>query len=190
MQFDYSRIWPYVIAGLAVLLVYRRFRRSFGRQPMRPVRMWIRIAVLILLGCSLLPSAFKSGQFLLAELAGAVAGIALGFWGARHTRYATYEGRLHYVPHTYTGVAVSLLFIGRMVYRIVEWYGENGALGGASDTAQGIAPPPMMKSPLTVGLIFVVVGYYVCYYALVLWKSKRISPEDLEAVPTPTAAPG
>jgi hypothetical protein len=190
MQVDYSRIWPYVIACLAVLLIYRRFRRSFGRQPMRPVRMWIRIAVLILLGCSLLPYAFKSGQFLLAELAGAMAGTALGFWGARHTRYATYEGRLHYVPHTYTGVAVSLLFIGRMVYRVVEWYAENGSLGGASAVAQGIAPPPMIRSPLTVGLICVVVGYYVCYYAMLLWKSKRISPEDLEAVPTPTAAPG
>jgi hypothetical protein len=190
MQVDYSRIWPYAIAAVAVLLIYRRFRRSFGRQPIRPVRMWIRIAVLILLSCSLLPSAFKSGQFLLAELAGAMAGIGLGFWGALHTRYATYEGRLHYVPHTYTGVAVSLLFIGRLVYRLVEWYAENGALGGASDAPQGIAPAPTMRSPLTVGLIFVVVGYYVCYYAMVLWKSKRISPEDLEAVTTPTAAPG
>src|ERR1700738_5146389 len=55
MQDDYPRIWPYVIAGLAVLLIYRRFRRSFGRQPMSPARMWIRIALLILLGCSLLP---------------------------------------------------------------------------------------------------------------------------------------
>jgi hypothetical protein len=190
MQVDYSRIWPYVIAGIAVLLIYRRFRRSFGRQPMRPARMWIRIVLLIVLSCSLLPLAFKSGQFLLAQLAGAIAGTALGFWGARHTRYATYQGRLHYVPHTYTGIAVSLLFIGRLVYRIVEWYGENRALGGALDASQGIAPPPIMRSPLTVGLIFVVVGYYVCYYAMVLWKSKRISPEDLEVDPTPTAAPG
>src|SRR5260370_4120134 len=144
MQVDYSRIWPYAIAGLAVLLIYRRFRRSFGRQPMRPVRMWIRIAVLILLSCSLLPSALKSGQFLLAELTGALAGLALRFWGPQHTRYATYEGRLHYVPHTYTGIAVSLLFIGRLVYRIVEWYAQNGAPGGAAAASQGIAPPAMM----------------------------------------------
>jgi hypothetical protein len=189
MHDDYSRIWPYVIACLAVLLIYRRFRRSFGRQPMRPVRMWIRIAVLTLLGCSLLPYAFKSGQFLLAELAGAMAGTALGFWGARHTRYATYEGRLHYVPHTYTGVAVSLLFIGRLVYRFVELYSQNGALAGMVDPSSGIAPA-MVRSPLTVGLIFVVVCYYVVYYAMLLWKSKRISPEDIEAVSTPTAASG
>jgi hypothetical protein len=186
MQLDYSRIWPYAIAGLAVLLIYRRFRRSFGRQPVSPGRMWIRIAILILLACSLLPAALKSGQFLLAEVAGAMAGSAMGFWGARHTRYATYKGRLHYVPHTYTGVAVSLLFIGRLVYRGVEWYAQNGAPGGAS----AVTPPPLMKSPLTVGLVFAVVGYYVCYYAMVLWKSKRISPEDLEAVPTPNAASG
>jgi hypothetical protein len=29
----------------------------------------------------------------------------------------------------------------------------------------------------------------VTYYSMVLWKSKRISPEDLEAVATSTAAP-
>jgi hypothetical protein len=188
MQVDHSRIWPYVIAGLAVLLIYRRFRRSFGRQPVRPARMWIRIALLILLGCSLVPSAFKSGQFLFAELAGALAGPALGFWGAKHTRFAVYEGRLHYVPHTYTGIAISLLFIGRLVYRFAEWYAVNGAPGSA--IAASRAPEPMMKSPLTVGLVFVVVGYYVCYYAMVLWKSKRISPEDLEAISAPTTAPG
>jgi hypothetical protein len=189
MQLDYSRIWPYAIAGLAVLLIYRRFRRSFGRQPMRPRRMLIRIAVLVLLGCTLLPAAFASGQFLLAEVAGAMAGAALGFWGARHTRYATSEGRLHYVPHTYTGVVVSLLFIGRLVYRGVVWYSQNGEFGGAGAASRGIAPT-MVRSPLTVALIFVVVGYYVCYYAMVLWKSKRISPEDLEAFPTPNAASG
>ena len=190
MQTDYPQFWPYLIAGLAVLLIYRRFRRSFGRQPVRPVRMWIRIVLLILLSCSLLPSALKSPQFLYAELAGAIAGIALGFWGARHTRYAIHEGRLHYVPHTYAGIAVSLLFIGRLVYRFVEWYAQNGAPGGAAAASQGMAPPSVMRSPLTVGLVYVVAGYYVCYYAVVLWKSKRISPEDLEAVPTPTAAPG
>ena len=140
MQTDYSRIWPYAIAGLAVLLIYRRFRRSFGRQPMRPARMWIRIVLLILLSCSLLPSALQSAQFLLAELAGAMAGMALGFWGARHTRFAMYEGRMHYVPHTYTGIAVSLLFIGRLVYRLVEWYGQNGAPGAGAGAASGGMP--------------------------------------------------
>jgi hypothetical protein len=42
------------------------------------------------------------------------------------------------------------------------------------------------RSPLTAGLFFVLIGYYVVYYGVVLWKSHHISPEDLEVVTTPT----
>lgn len=186
MQFDYSRIWPYVIAALAVLLVYRRLRRSFGRQRVRRVRMSVRIGILVLLGCSLLPMAFRSGQFLAAELTGLIAGFTLGIWGARRTRYQAYKGGLYYVPHSYTGVAVSLLLVGRLVYRLVEFYSLNHSNGLESASLQSVAPPAMMRSPLTVGLLIAVVGYYVCYYSCVMWKSKRISPEDLEVA---TSAP-
>ncbi|HWJ36581.1 MAG TPA: hypothetical protein VNR70_15045 [Steroidobacteraceae bacterium] len=197
MQFDYSRIWPYVIAVLAVLLIYRRFRRNFGRQRVSPIRMRVRIGILLVLGCTLLPVAMQAGQFLAAQIVGVLAGIGLGVWGARQTRYRSYDGQLHYVPHTYTGVAVSLLFIGRLVYRLVELYSMNQSSGplianpgfGASGFGpSGFGPPSMMRSPLTVGLLFVVIGYYVCYYSMVLWKSKRISPEELEVVTTSAAA--
>jgi hypothetical protein len=189
MQPDYPQIWPYAIAALAVLLLYRRLRRSFGRQRIHPVRMSIRMGILIVLGCLLLPMAVRSVQFLAAELAGAIAGAALGVWGARRTRYQTYDGELHYIPHTYTGIAVSLLFVGRLAYRVVELASMNHANGsGSTDSMQGFAPPAMVRSAFTVGLLFVVVGYYVCYYGMVLRKSKRISPEDLEVSSTPTAA--
>jgi hypothetical protein len=188
MPDDISRIWPYAIAIIAVLLIYRRLRRSFGRQLVSPVRMGIRIGLLLVLGASLLPAALQGGEFLAAESAGVVGGVLLGVWGARHTRYVTVEGRLHYVPHTITGVAVSLLFIGRLIYRLVEVYSIERASGGRLDAGQAFASPAMVRSPLTMGLLFVVVGYYVCYYSLVLWKSKRIGPEDLEAVRTSTAA--
>jgi hypothetical protein len=195
MQFDYSRIWPYVIATLAVLLIYRRLRRTFGRQPLRPVRMRLRIGILLVLGGSLLPAAMRSAQFLTAELAGVTVGIALGIWGAQRTRYQTHNGRLHYIPHTYTGIVVSLLLVGRLAYRLVEVYGlgHSTAAGDSADmpaldSSAMMNSSAMMRSPITVGLLFVVVGYYVCYYSLVLWKSKRISPEDLEAVQASTVA--
>jgi hypothetical protein len=188
MPEDISRIWPYAIAIIAVFLIYRRLRRSFGRQIVSHGRMGIRIGLLLVLGASLLPAALQGAEFLAAELGGLVVGVVLGMWGARHTRYVTLEGRLHYVPHTITGVAVSLLFIGRLVYRLVEVYSIERASGGTLDPGQAFASPAMVKSPLTIGLLFVVVGYYVCYYSLVLWKSKRIGPEDLEAARTSTAA--
>jgi hypothetical protein len=182
MQTDFSQIGPFLFAALVVFAVYRRLRRSFGRQELRPGRMMARIVLLTVVGCALTPMALRSAQYLWAELVGAALGIGLGLWGAERTRFLTYGERLHYVPHTYTGIAVSLLFLGRLVFRIVRVYmGAQAAhAANAPDSTQAFAPNSMVRSPLTVGIFFVLVGYYVCYYGLVLWKSKHIKPEDIE----------
>jgi hypothetical protein len=179
MQADYSRFLPYFIAVLVVWAIYRRLRRSFGQQPIRPVRMRIRMGILIVLGLTFIPVALKSVQFLGAELAGLVAGFALALWGASRTRYRSEGEQLYYVPHTYTGIIVSLLFIGRLAYRLAQGYLWNAAPVSGLDATTA-------RSPLTAGLLFVLIGYYVVYYGVVLWKSPRISPEDLEVVATPT----
>jgi hypothetical protein len=186
MPFDYSRIFPYVVAGLAVLLIYRRFRRSFGRQRIRPGRMRLRMILLTLVGCSLMPLALQSSQFLLAEIVGAAAGAALAVWGAQRTRYQALGGQLYYVPHTYTGIAVSLLLVGRLVYRLVEWYSMKRSIPSGM-IGDPLSSPVMARSPLTIGLLFAVVGYYVCYFSVILWRSKRIRPEELEVDATSTA---
>jgi hypothetical protein len=182
----FSQIGPFLIAALVVFVIYRRLRRSFGQQPLRPLRMQMRIVVLLIIGCSLLPSALRSTAFLSALLAGAAAGVALALWGAARTRFLKIDQQLYYVPHTYTGIAVSLLFLGRLVYRLVQAYGGTHAIPAAGlDSANpAFAPAGMLRSPLTAGLFFVVAGYYVCYYSVVLRKSKRVVAEEV-AGPTP-----
>ncbi|HWG70616.1 MAG TPA: hypothetical protein VN692_14480 [Steroidobacteraceae bacterium] len=183
MPADFSKIGPYLFAALLIFAIYRRFRRNFGRQPLRPARMKLRIALLAFVCASLAPTALRSGVFLSAVAVGAACGAALGVWGAQRTRFLTVAQRLHYVPHTYTGVAVSLLFLGRLVYRLVQVYWSPHASPAAPgfDPAAGMSPASMVQSPLTLGLFFVLAGYYICYYALVLWKSKHIKPQDIEA---------
>jgi hypothetical protein len=183
MPADFSKIGLYLFAALVIFAIYRRFRRNFGRQPLRPARMKIRIALLAFVGASLAPAALRSGAFLSTMAIGAVCGAALGVWGAQRTRFVTVAQRLHYVPHTYTGIAVSLLFLGRLVYRLVQVYWSPHASPTAPgfDPAAGMSPASMVQSPLTLGLFFVLAGYYICYYALVLWKSKHIEPQDIEA---------
>ncbi|MEP6546650.1 MAG: hypothetical protein ABJD53_04235 [Gammaproteobacteria bacterium] len=185
-----------MLAALVVFAIYHRFRRNFGRQPLRPKRMTFRIVLLMVVGCSLLPMALRSAQFFGAEVVGAVLGIAMAVWGAERTRFQVYEGRLHYVPHTYTGIAVSLLFLGRLLFRFIQMYTGTGthpqaALGAPAASmahpAQAFVPAAMVRSPLTLGIFFVLVCYYVCYYSLLLWKSKHISSEDIQG--TAPAAP-
>jgi hypothetical protein len=191
MQPDFSQIGPFLFAALVVFAIYRRFRRSFGRQPLRPTRMRVRMVLLTVLVCLMLPAALRSTQFLAAEIVGAALGICLAVWGAQRTRFLTHGGQLYYVPHTYTGIVVSLLFLGRLVYRIVQIYGGAHASPAAgavaanafasADRAQAFAPASMLKSPLTVGIFFLLAGYYLCYYGWVMWKSKHLEAADTEA---------
>jgi hypothetical protein len=194
MTVDHSRILPYAIAALAILMVYRRLRRNFGRQALQPVRLKVRIGILAVLACVLVAPALKSIEFLAAVVAGLAVGIGLGLYGAERTRFQRAAGQLYFVPHTVTGIAVSLLLVGRVAYRMVTLYFTKGGHGAtadptAADPSAAFSSPAMMQSPLTLGFLFVVVGYYVCYYSIVLWKSKRIGPEDLEAPSTSSAAP-
>lgn len=189
----YSRIWPWIFAVLVILMVYRRFRRNFGRQPLRPARMSARVAILIVLAALLAPTALRGIGYAAAEAAGAAAGVALALWGASRTRFVRDDGRLFYIPHTYTGVAVSALVLGRVAYRLVSMYPAVSARHPTVGTgAPGMSfESGMETTPLTLGLFFVLIGYYVFYYGRVIWKSKRISDADLEASATSSeSAPG
>jgi cytochrome b561 len=167
-------------------MVYRRFRRNFGRQLLRPTHMTLRLGLLLVLAATLAPAALRGRDYLFAATAGAAAGVALALWGASRTRFVRDGERLFYIPHTYTGIAVSALVLGRIVYRWVE-LSPTGGFPGAGNPSPG-APAAMVKAPLTAGLLFVLIGYYVCYYGWMLWKSKRITPADLEVPPAPPSS--
>lgn len=140
----------------------------------------MRIAIFVLLAAVLTRSA---RDFAIGEIGGVLIGAALALWGASRTRFATENGQRYYVPHTYTGIAVSLLFVARLIYRLAQTSGALATPGGAGDTAPAAGPQAAMQSPLTAGIFFVLIGYYVCYYSWVLWKSRHITAADLEVPP-------
>jgi hypothetical protein len=189
MHADFSQIGPFLFAALVVFAIYRRFRRSFGRQPVRRGRMTLRMVLLAAAGCALMPMALRSGQILTAELIGAALGVGLALWGAKRTRFLMYREQLHYIPHTYTGIAISLLFLGRLVFRAAEGYtaARTPHLAHVAGTypAHPLDPLSMVGNPLTVGMLFVLIGYYVCFYGWVLRKSRQLKPQDIEIAATP-----
>ena len=182
MPHDFSQFGPYLVAALIVFAVYRRLRRSFGRQPLRPGRMIFRIVLLSVVAILLMPAALRSGAFAAAAAAGLAAGVLLAVWGASRTRFESVGAQRYYVPHTYTGIAVSLLFIGRVAYRLLQTY-EMTHGPHAMPTAPGAAG--YVSSPLTLGLFFVLMGYYVCYLGFILWKSKRLALGEARELASP-----
>ena len=176
---DPKLLTPILIAALVVFSVVRRLRRTFGRQAVQPGRIWLRIGILTIVGGLIVATSVTRGAEMLAGLiAGFACGAALAYLGLRHTRFeVTPEGRF-YTPHTYIGLAVTLLFLGRLVYRFL--YLAGGANGTfASDPNAAAA---FQRSPLTVGIFAVLIGYYVLFYAGVLRRTR--APE----VPVPSPA--
>ena len=150
---------------LIVLLYYRRFRRSFGRQPVQPARMILRVVVLGVIGALLLLGSVMDTRLFAADAGGLVAGIALGFWGLRLTRFEREPDGVHYIPHSWFGVGISLLLLARLAYRFsVLWPTMHAQVAG---------PAPYPRSPLTLALFGLLVGYYVCYYLGVLRMAKK-----------------
>jgi hypothetical protein len=166
---DPNLIAPILVAALVVWGILRRLRRTFGRQPVHVGRIWLRIGVLTLAGGLVIAtSAARNVEALEALAAGLTCGAALGYLGLRHTKFeVTPEGRF-YTPHTYIGLAVTALFLGRLLYRFFYLsYGTNAVVGANQNLAVAY-----QKSPLTLGVFAVLIGYYVLFYAGVLVRTR------------------
>lgn len=145
---------PILFGGLVLWSVYRRVRRNVGRQKLRPRRIVTSI-VLFSVVSTVLVSALIHNLNLTPAIAGGLAiGVSLGFIGLRLTRFETNEQGHFYTPNTHIGLALSLLFVGRLLYRF--WV--------LRDASAANGHPPVMQSPLTYFILGLVVGYYIVYY--------------------------
>lgn len=141
--------------------VYSRVRRLVGRQRLSRIRPWITLAVfpilLLLLGWLAYPRLEP-----LAWLGGGLAGGALlALYGLRRTRFEPTREGLFYTPNAHLGIALSLLFIGRIAYRVIE-VAVLGHPNGAVDFAQ---------SQITLSIFGLLAGYYIAYaIGLVRWR--------------------
>ena len=184
--------------GLVLWIIYRRFRRLFGRQELRPKRMKFRIVILSIFGVLLLVPTLFSQKLALALIVGLGVGVSLGVWGAKHTRFEVVDGKTYYIPHTYTGMVVSALFLGRLIYRfamashsfLMPVLTINSAEPSASDFSGLSSFGGMPGNPFTFCVFFMLVGYYVYYYNYVLYESKHLKPGDYEKPRAPDAPGG
>lgn len=150
--------------------LYRRFKRTFGRQLVTPRRMVARIVLLAAASTLIVltPSQTSIG-LALAGAAGLVGGVVLAIVGLGLTKFeATNEGRF-YTPNGWIGLGVTALFLGRVVGRLFT-VSERMAAAQAGGSPFG----GLQRSALTVGLFFLLAGYYVGYYVGVLRKTANM----------------
>lgn len=146
--------------------VYRRVRRMVGRQPLRVGRAWLTVVFFPVVLAMLALSALVAPANGLALLAGGTVGAALGVWGLRLTRFEVTPAGLFYTPNLHLGIALSLLFVGRLAYRFVVMALAGQALFEGQSQS-------FTRSPLTLAIFATLAAYYTAYAAgLIAWRRR------------------
>jgi len=172
-------IVPTLLVPLIGYRVYRRFRSNIGRQTVQHTRMVVRLCILAAVVALFGAIAMRSMPALEAAGGGLLAGVLLAVLGLRLTRFESDANGRYYTPNPYIGAGVTLLLVGRLVYRMTLMY-----------SAPQFAPPPggdpfatLTQSPLTLAMAMLTVGYYLMYTAGVLFKSGNESPKAPSQLP-------
>lgn len=164
-------IHPSTTTALIVLLpllawrLHARYKRLIGRQRTNKYRPWIVMAVYALL-LGLIGWAVW-GQWIALEAlaAGLGAGWLISRWAWKQTQLEPTPQGLYYTPHTHLGIALLVLFIARIAYRVVEviWLLPESQAGFHAFVA----------SPLTLSVFGLMAGHSSGYaLALYLWRRR------------------
>ena len=146
------------VTAVVAFGIYRRVRRSIGPQPLSAGRQIFRMALFALV-CVTLAVLHPLQPRAEAYMAGGlILGGAMGWFALRHTEFSATPQGYFYTPHLYIGIAVTALFVGRMLYRMATLYAIANAGGAASDA---MARPE--GNALTLGILFLTASYYFVY---------------------------
>jgi hypothetical protein len=178
---------PYVLAAIAALFVfvlYRRFRRLFGRQALQPARLKARVVVLGIVAGLFALRGLHSPNVAAAVLGGGALGAALAYFGIRLTRFEVTPAGVFYTPSGYIGIVLSALLLSRLAYRFVVLYPTFVA--SKAETGNPFAM--YQSSPLTVALLGIVIGYYIAYCVGLLLRGAALRGQRPAIAQSPEGA--
>ena len=157
------------IIALILWRMYARIRRVIGRQALKRRRLIATLVVFPFLIALLLLASMAHPLNAITLCGGAAIGALLGVYGLRLTRFEATESGYFYTPNAHLGIALSLLFVGRLAYRFIHLQ----MIGDAP-----VGPPlDFTRSPLTLLIFATLAGYYVAYaIGLLRWSSNTPLP--------------
>ena len=157
-----------VLVPFVMWRVYQRIKRLLVRQRSQAWRHWIGVILFPVILAMLALAALAHPMSLAGMAGGIVAGTVLGVIGLRKTVYEKIGPEFFYTPNAHIGILVSMLFLGRLLYRFYEFY-----VMGVSHSQD------FASSPLTLIVFGVLAGYYTTYAAGILrWRKNAAAPAN------------
>ena len=161
-----DKLVPLAIVAVLAIRMYGRVRRNIGRQPLQPKRTIARIIIFAVLTCLLAVFCVFFPRLVIGLGGGLALGVLLALVGLRLTRFEALPQGHFYTPNPYIGVALSVLLVGRLVYRLLLFSATP------DNPAQA---PPLLQSSLSFLVFGLLAGYYMTYYIGLLMRSKTYS---------------
>lgn len=160
-----------VVSPLIAWRMYSRIKRLVGRQRSTPIRPWFAVVLFPIVIALIAIVAFAHPLAIGALLGGLAAGVVLGFYGLKLTKFEKTDEGLFYTPNAHIGIALSLLLVVRLTYRMLQLF----FVGNGSQ----IPVNNFGSSPMTLAILGTLAGYYFTYaVGHLLWRSRvtRESP--------------
>jgi hypothetical protein len=152
---------------LTPLLVWRIYTRLKSRMERQRSIVSRHYTALLLFGAMVtVPAAELIGRPLplAALIGGALAGIALGLYGLRKTRFEDTDQGYYFTPNARLGIVIAMVLVARVLYLGVLIYANKGS---------NLPNPRLTDSPLTMLCLGLAAGYFGTYSAgLLRWRLK------------------
>lgn len=162
-------IW--IVLGIFVFYrIFLRLRRTFGWQELRHRRVRTMTIILSVVGLLFFAEGAMHPVSLVSDLVGIALGIALAWYGAAVTALEHRNGKVLYRSSTWIAGTVTLLFFGRLIYRIFDMI-HSGYFQQGAQMSDRLA---VMGSSWSAGLMLIMFAYYVTYNVILLSKQKEL----------------
>lgn len=158
-----STITAIALVPLLAWRIYARFRRAVGRQRLSRYRAPIALTLYAVIIALVSLVNLQRPLYLIAFALALLAGGCLAAYALRRTQFEPTPKGLFYTPHGPIGISLAVLFVARIVYRLVEIY--------LIDTTTPRSGAEFAQSPLTLATFGLLAGYYAWYtLGLARWR--------------------
>lgn len=153
------------LVPLLVWRIYSRIKNQMTRQRSILSRhytgLFVFVAMLLVPGSELGDRPFQ----LAALAAGAIAGIALGTYGLRRTRFEDTPEGYFFTPPARMGILIAMLLVARVIYLGIEIYMNQGS---------SRPNPRFTDSPITMVCLGIAAAYFATFSAsLMRWRQRK-----------------
>ncbi len=184
MAFDFGHYgWAIIVVVVLLLafVLYRRGKRLIGLQRFNERRTLVRTVIMGVLILLVLASYLHLPDPVL-QYGSAAAGFVLGVVVALPALHYTQMGRdkkgVWYVPNLYLGIGLIALLVARFVYEYMVVFPQIRHQVQMAVEQKGAVPMSIASQPILHAVLFLVLGYYLLYYAGIILRSRHMESES------------